>query len=102
MTAENDEDAPSDPIDMNGEYYFAGLDSNGTENPYATDLDAAISNIIGHSERLDAHALMSETNPSASKGLVYVKTGSRMKIESLPILDNLVSSHATSHHLAGQ
>lgn len=103
VIAENEEDAPSDPIDMESEYNmmpqlglppdFAALD-NGTTNPYTPDLDAAISNIIGHSERLDAHALMSETNPSNSKGLVYVKTGSRMKVESLPILDNLVSSNA--------
>lgn len=59
--------------------------------PYAPDPSIVMSDIIGHSERLDNHAAISEANPSASKGMVFVKSGSRMKVESLPILDNLVS-----------
>jgi hypothetical protein len=57
------------------------------------DMSKAISDIIDHSERFEQYCAMGPADDeasSASKNLVFAKTGSRMKIESLPILDNLV------------
>lgn len=55
----------------------------------------AISDIIDHSERFEQYCAMGAANEersSGSKSLVFAKTGSRMKVESLPILDNLVTA----------
>jgi hypothetical protein len=58
------------------------------------DMTKAISDIIDHSERFEQYCAMGaaddEEGLPGSKGLVFAKTGSRMKAESLPILDNLV------------
>ncbi|KAL1998725.1 hypothetical protein VTN02DRAFT_5675 [Thermoascus thermophilus] len=57
---------------------------------------AVISNIIDHSERVEEQCALSqqpvETNgqqASSNKGLVFVKANSHLKVQSLPILDNL-------------
>lgn len=84
---------------------------NGTDNGAvpagnpdpAQDVAAVISNIIGHSERVEEQFAASqkekqETNDAgapASKGVVYLKANSHLKIQSLPILDNLVGRDAT-------
>jgi len=57
------------------------------------DMSNAISDIIDHSERFEQYCAMGAADDeasSSSKNLVFAKTGSRMKVESLPILDNLV------------
>lgn len=57
------------------------------------DMTKAISDIIDHSERFEQYCATSATDDEAHSGpksLVFAKTGSRMKVESLPILDNLV------------
>jgi hypothetical protein len=57
------------------------------------DMSKAISDIIDHSERFEQYCAMGAADDEASSGsksLVFAKTGSRMKVESLPILDNLV------------
>ncbi len=59
------------------------------------EMTKAISNIIDHSERFEQCCAMGaaeDERSSGSKSLVFAKTGSRMKVESLPILDNLVRS----------
>jgi hypothetical protein len=59
------------------------------------DMSKAISDIIDHSERFEQYCAMGaayDENSSGSKNLVFAKTGSRMKVESLPILDNLVGT----------
>ncbi|KAL9110188.1 MAG: hypothetical protein Q9227_005249 [Pyrenula ochraceoflavens] len=75
-----------------------GADSDQTRADPASSLVldsgtiGTVDEIIDHSERLGLHYAINaadkpvETGP---KGLVFVKTGSRMKVESLPILDNL-------------
>lgn len=69
----------------------------GNPDP-AHEMAAVISNIIDHSERVEEQCAMSqqpaETNgqqASSNKGLVFVKANSHLKVQSLPILDNLVS-----------
>ena len=64
------------------------------------DMTKAISDIIDHSERFEQYCAMSaadDATATGSKGLIFAKTGSRMKVESLPILDNLVSVHFLIH-----
>lgn len=74
----------------------------GNPDP-AQEMAAVISNIIDHSERVEEQCTMSqqpsqrpaETNGSQassnSKGITFVKANSHLKVQSLPILDNLVS-----------
>ena len=53
----------------------------------------AISDIIDHSERFEQYCAIGAAGNEGSlgmKSLVFARTGSRMKVESLPILDNLV------------
>ncbi|GAD97129.1 MYB DNA binding protein [Paecilomyces variotii No. 5] len=74
----------------------------GNPDP-AQDVAAVISNIIGHSERVEEQFAASqqekqETNDAgapASKGVVYLKANSHLKIQSLPILDNLSHQQST-------
>jgi hypothetical protein len=51
------------------------------------NMTKTISDIIDHSERFEQYMELLESNDP-----VFAKTGWRMKVESLPILDNLVSS----------
>ena len=71
-----------------------GIAITDTVTQMGHEMATVISNIIDHSERVDQYCAMNaanETSQGSSKGLVFVKTGSRMKVESLPILDNLVN-----------
>jgi hypothetical protein len=68
-------------------------ETTGQLNP---EMARAISDIIDHSERFEQYCAMGAADEDAlsgSKSLVFAKTGSRMKVESLPILDNLVSTN---------
>lgn len=59
------------------------------------EMTRAISDIIDHSERFEQYCALGaaeDEGSATSKSLVFAKTGSRMKVESLPILDNLVST----------
>ena len=78
-------------------------DDSGADAVGPLDLDATtigtVDKIIDHSERVGLHYAINaaDASPRAGPtGLVFVKTGSRMKIESLPILDNLVGKHFQS------
>lgn len=62
----------------------------------AADMATVISNIMNHSGRVEEqYALgrqqMEDSSGQTSTGLVYVKANSHLKVQSLPILDNLVS-----------
>lgn len=70
-----------------------------------TDLDpdmaTVISSIMNHAERVEEQCAVGEqqlgedtSNQEAPKGLVFVKANSHLKIQSLPILDNLVRMKA--------
>lgn len=94
---------------------YADHDVPGSENGTAPaetfgqldpNMTKAISDIIDHSERFEQYYALGAADDDGllgSKGLILAKTGSRMKVESLPILDNLVknisSSHPTFHRL---
>ncbi|KAF4238517.1 hypothetical protein CNMCM6805_006365 [Aspergillus fumigatiaffinis] len=71
-------------------------------NPELDDMASVISSIMNHAERVEEQCAMGQqqlttatTTPAtpadqpAPKGLVYVKANSHLKIQSLPILDNL-------------
>ncbi len=99
----------SDDIDSNLSELHAQLEAHpqhdgpGLENEAGSaetfdqldaDMTKAISDIIDHSERFELQCTMGAADNGgspASKNMVFAKTGSRMKVESLPILDNLVS-----------
>jgi hypothetical protein len=63
-----------------------------------SDMATVISSILDHTERVEEHCDMGpQTLPDLSgqgapKGMVFVKANSHLKIQSLPILDNLVCS----------
>jgi hypothetical protein len=63
-----------------------------------SDVATVISNIMNHSERVEEQCAMGPqqlpdlSGQGAPKGMVFVKANSHLKIQSLPILDNLVSS----------
>jgi hypothetical protein len=71
-------------------------------NPELDDMASVISSIMNHAERVEEQCAMGQqqlttatTTPApadqpAPKGLVYIKANSHLKIQSLPILDNLV------------
>lgn len=62
-----------------------------------SDVATVISNIMNHSERVEEQVAMGPqqlpdlSGQGAPKGMVFVKANSHLKIQSLPILDNLVS-----------
>ena len=62
-----------------------------------TDMATVISSIMNHAERVEEQCAVGEqqlgedtSSQEAPKGLVFVKANSHLKIQSLPILDNLV------------
>ena len=70
-----------------------GAGSSETLDQLDADMTKTISDIIDHSDRFEQSCAMGAADndgSSASKNMVFAKTGSRMKVESLPILDNLV------------
>jgi protein TBF1 len=82
-------------VEQDGPSHENGLAPTETFGQLDPDMTKAISDIIDHSERFEQYCAMSVADDAvavASKGLVFAKTGSRMKVESLPILDNLVSN----------
>lgn len=62
-----------------------------------TDIATVISSIMNHAERVEEQCAIGQqqladtSGQSAPKGMVFVKANSHLKIQSLPILDNLVS-----------
>lgn len=56
-----------------------------------------ISSIMNHAERVEEQCVLGQqqlaetSSASPPKGMVFVKANSHLKIQSLPILDNLVS-----------
>lgn len=79
-------------------------DGNGDINP---DVASIISEIMDHTERQEQTVAMGpqEIPPSnefpGARGFAFLKANSHLKIQSLPILDNLVSSkhpYFTSPH----
>lgn len=65
------------------------------------EMKKAISDIIDHSERFEQYCATDTADDDGSQGsraLVFAKTGSRMKVESLPILDNLVRTSSRASH----
>lgn len=69
----------------------------GTGTDIDTDMATVISSIMNHAERVEEQCAMGEqqlsedtSNQEAPKGVVFVKANSHLKIQSLPILDNLV------------
>lgn len=62
-----------------------------------TDIATVISSIMNHAERVEEQCaigqqqLADNSGQLAPKGMVFVKANSHLKIQSLPILDNLVS-----------
>jgi hypothetical protein len=85
-TAHSQQDGPS---------FENGAASADTFSQLDPDMTKAISDIIDHSERFEQYCAIGASDDAespGSKGLVFAKTGSRMKVESLSILDNLVSS----------
>lgn len=87
LTAQAEDSGPS------FENGTAATETSGQLDP---DMTKATSDIIDHSERFEHYCAMSAADDvaaTASKGLIFAKTASRMKIESLPILDNLVSTY---------
>lgn len=62
-------------------------------DPYVANF---ISDIMDHAERVEGQFALSQqledgTAQTSSKGLTFIKASSHLKIQSLPILDNLVS-----------
>ena len=62
-----------------------------------SDMATVITSIMNHAERVEEQCAIGEQqlgqdapNQEAPKGLVFVKANSHLKIQSLPILDNLV------------
>ena len=74
-----------------------GGDSAASEpEPHAEpDMTTAVSDIMGHSERVEEHHAMGkqklQDGEATRSGLVYVKANEQLKAQSLPLLDNLVS-----------
>lgn len=68
----------------------------------ATDMATVISDIMNHSGRVEEQYALGQqqlqdgTGQTAPTGLVYIKANSHLKVQSLPILDNLVSGGETS------
>lgn len=69
----------------------------GTGTDIDSDMATVISSIMNHAERVEEQCAMGEqqlgedmSNQEAPKGVVFVKANSHLKIQSLPILDNLV------------
>lgn len=61
----------------------------------APDVASMISDIMDHTERVEQHVAMGpqpmvDSNGQATTGLVCLKANSHLKLQSLPILDNLV------------
>ncbi|KAE8391930.1 telomere repeat binding factor-domain-containing protein [Aspergillus alliaceus] len=60
-----------------------------------TDIATVISSIMNHAERVEEQCVIGQqqladtSGQSAPKGMVFVKANSHLKIQSLPILDNL-------------
>lgn len=85
----------------NGNGRVEGIIQSGVPqgpNPeISSDMATVISDIMNHSGRVEEQyalgqqQLESGSGQSTSTGLVYIKANSHLKIQSLPILDNLVS-----------
>jgi hypothetical protein len=58
----------------------------------APDVAEVISHIMDHAERVEEQCALSQRleESGESKGLVFIKANAHLKIQSLPILDNLV------------
>jgi hypothetical protein len=67
-----------------------------------TDIATVISSIMNHAERVEEQCVIGQqqlvdtSGQSAPKGMVFVKANSHLKIQSLPILDNLVRQFSES------
>ena len=61
-----------------------------------SDMATVISSIMNHAERVEEQCVIGQqqlvdtSSASPPKGMVFVKANSHLKIQSLPILDNLV------------
>lgn len=71
-----------------------------SEPPLDPEMAVSISKIMGHSDRVEEHHALGEqkmegnledSEGAISSGMVYVKANDDLKMQSLPILDNLVS-----------
>ena len=98
-------DAPERPAD-NGPIQSENSAESAVAPDTGTDLDpdmaTVISSIMNHAERVEEQCAIGEqqlgddtSNQEAPKGLVFVKPNSHLKIQSLPILDNLVRKEYT-------
>ncbi|KAE8149148.1 telomere repeat binding factor-domain-containing protein [Aspergillus avenaceus] len=89
-TVERHDDKPSH-IEAPGESAVAPEANQDID----TDIATVISSIMNHAERVEEQCaigqqqLVESSGPSAPKGMVFVKANSHLKIQSLPILDNL-------------
>ena len=87
-----------------------GSTENGaTQEPnpeISSDMATVISDIMNHSGRMEEQyalgqqQLESGTGQAPTTGLVCIKANSHLKIQSLPILDNLVSENEACEHSA--
>ena len=92
-TVERQDDKPTSHIETPAESTVAPESNQDID----TDIATVISSIMNHAERVEEQCAIGQqqladtSGQSAPKGMVFVKANSHLKIQSLPILDNLVS-----------
>lgn len=73
-----------------------GPGGSGSTAELDPDMATVISNIMNHAERVEEQYFLGQqqlaesNDQSGQRGMVFVKANSHLKIQSLPILDNLV------------
>ncbi|KAI9376387.1 telomere repeat binding factor-domain-containing protein [Aspergillus egyptiacus] len=86
---------PTDPKNGHIEQIGQSPVAQEQDTSLSSDVATVISNIMNHSERVEEHCAMGPQQlpeiggRQPPKGMVFVKANSHLKIQSLPILDNL-------------